>query len=184
MSEVPESPPPRAHLPDTSRTVYLAGPSGFFDAGRLWYRDVVLPAVAAAGLTAQDPWSGPSPIEDVLSGMEYGPERRSALRQANLDQGRRNLGLIDESRAVLASLDGQDVDSGTALEMGYAFAKGLLVVGLRTDVRRCSDNEGSVVNLMIETSIIDSSGILTGSLSEAVDYLADHLDAMPTGLDS
>jgi nucleoside 2-deoxyribosyltransferase len=159
--------------------VYLAGPSGFFDAGLLWHRDVVLPEVGAAGLTAMDPWSGPSPIADVLARMEYGPERRSALQEANLQQGRRNLLLIDESRAVLASLDGQDVDSGTALEIGYAFAKGLLIVGLRTDIRRCSDNEGSVVNLMIETCITESGGILTGSLAEAVAFLAARLDAIP-----
>jgi nucleoside 2-deoxyribosyltransferase len=180
MSDARAIPAVPAHQPDIYRAVYLAGPSGFFDAGHLWHRDVVLPAVAAAGLTARDPWSGPSPIADVLDRMEYGPERRSALRLANLELGRRNLRLIDESRAVLASLDGQDVDSGTALEIGYAFCKGLLVVGLRTDIRRCSDNEGSIVNLMIETCIIDSGGMITASLNEAVTYLADHLDARPT----
>ncbi len=179
MSDAPAPQPVHAHGPDGSRAVYLAGPSGFFDAGLLWHRDVVLPGVAAAGLTAKDPWSGPSPIADVLARMEYGPQRRSALQEANLEQGRRNLRLIEESRAVLASLDGQDVDSGTAMEIGYAFAKGLLIVGLRTDIRRCSDNEGSTVNLMIETCIADSGGILTGSVTEAVAFLADHLDAMP-----
>jgi nucleoside 2-deoxyribosyltransferase len=114
-----------------------------------------------------------------MARMEFGPQRRSALQEANLEQGRSNIRLIDESRAVLASLDGQDVDSGTALEIGYAFARGLLIVGLRTDVRRCSDNEGSIVNLMIETCITDSGGILTESLTESVTFLADHLAATP-----
>jgi nucleoside 2-deoxyribosyltransferase len=175
---------PAAHPPDLkriygARAVYLAGPSGFFEAGRLWHREVVLPAMALAGLVAKDPWSGDSPITDVLEAMEYGLQRRSALREANLEVGRRNLRLIEESQAVLASLDGQDVDSGTALEIGYASAKGLLIVGVRTDIRRCSDNEGSIVNLMIETCIVESGGILTESLKEAVTFLAASLDVAP-----
>ena len=138
---------------------------------------MVLPAVKAAGLIPRDPWSGPSPIADVLDTMEYGLERRFALSAANLDQGRYDLELLEDSEAVLASLDGQDVDSGTAVEIGYGFARGLLIVGLRTDSRRCSDNEGSTVNLMIETCIADSGGILTDSLHEAVTYIADRLAA-------
>jgi nucleoside 2-deoxyribosyltransferase len=179
MSDATASRHLRSHGPEKSRAVYLAGPSGFFDAGLLWHRDVVLPAVLAAGLEPKDPWSGPSPIADVLARMDYGAPRRAALQEANLEQGRRNLRLVDEARAVLASLDGQDVDSGTALEIGYAFARGLLIVGLRTDIRRCSDNEGSIVNLMVETCITDSGGILTGSLTEAVAFVAAHLGAAP-----
>ena len=48
-------------------------------------------------------------------------------------------------------LDGVDVDSGTAWEIGYAYAKGKPVFGLRTDFRTLGI-EG-VVNLMIERSI-------------------------------
>lgn len=73
--------------------------------------------------------------------MEFGPERRAALQTANLVQGRYDRRLIMESEAILASLDGPDVDSGTAVEIGYGFAQGLLIVGLRTDSRRSADNE-------------------------------------------
>lgn len=159
----------------TPRGVYLAGPSGFYEAGRLWHETVVVPAITKAGLVAKDPWADQSTIADVLASMELGPERREALKVANLAQGRYDLRLIDESEAVLASLDGQDVDSGTAIEIGYAFARGLVIVGLRTDMRWCSDNEGSVVNLMVETCIVDSGGILTASLAEAVEFLARQL---------
>ena len=168
--------PGRASRPaPTSRAVYVGGPSGFFEAGRLWHRDVVIPAVIAAGLVPKDPWSGPSPVAEVLSTMEYGFDRRAALHEANLAQGRYDLDLIDDSEAVLASLDGQDVDSGTALEIGYGFARGLLLVGVRTDIRRCSDNEGSIVNLMVETCIADSGGILTDSLDQAVRFISGQL---------
>ena len=140
----------RLSRPGTTRgAVYLAGPSGFFEAGLLWHNTVVLPKVVAAGLVPKDPWADQSAIADVLEATKVGPERRRALQAANLVQGRNDLHLITESEAILASLDGQDVDSGTALEIGYGFALGLLIVGLRTDIRRCSDNEGSVVNLMI-----------------------------------
>jgi nucleoside 2-deoxyribosyltransferase len=155
--------------------VYLAGPSGFTDAGRLWHETVVLPAVVAAGLVPKDPWADQTAITDVMGSMEFGLERRAALQQANLIQGRRDLQLIDESEAILASLDGADVDSGTALEIGYGYAKGLLVIGLRTDIRISSDNEGSVVNLMVETCAVDSGGFVTSSLDEAIAYLAERI---------
>ncbi len=59
---------------------------------------------------------------------------------------------IDESDIVLAVLDGgSDVDSGTAWEMGYAYAKGIPVLGLKTDFRTFGD-EG-IVNLMMEMSM-------------------------------
>jgi nucleoside 2-deoxyribosyltransferase len=164
-----------------SGSVYLAGPSGFFAAGLLWHNTVVVPTVRAAGLIPKDPWSGESAIANVMEAMEYGAERRAALQEANRQQGRYDLALIDESEAILASLDGPDVDSGTAVEVGYGFAKGLLIVGLRTDTRRSSDNEGGIVNLMIETCIMDSGGMLTESLHEAVAFLAERLGVAAPG---
>jgi len=57
---------------------------------------------------------------------------------------------VDTSDLVVAILDGVDVDSGTAWEIGYAYAKGKPVIGLRTDFRAFSDG---VVNLMVEMAI-------------------------------
>jgi nucleoside 2-deoxyribosyltransferase len=42
---------------------------------------------------------------------------------------------LEQADAVVAILDGPDVDSGTAFEVGYAFAKGKPVIGLKTDMR-------------------------------------------------
>jgi len=47
-------------------------------------------------------------------------------------------------------LDGTDVDSGTAAEIGYAAALGTPVVGLRTDLRVTGDNAATTVNLQVE----------------------------------
>lgn len=142
----------------------------------LWHKTVVVPKVVAAGLTPKDPWVNQSAITGVIDAMEFGPERRTALQKANLAQGRYDLHLIRESQAILASLDGPDVDSGTAVEIGYGFGLDLLIVGLRTDIRRSGDNEGSIVNAMIETCVVDSDGILTDSLDTAVTFIADYLD--------
>jgi nucleoside 2-deoxyribosyltransferase len=59
---------------------------------------------------------------------------------------------IDQSDIVLAVLDGgSDVDSGTAWEMGYAYARGKKVLGLKTDFR--TFGEEGIVNLMMEMSV-------------------------------
>jgi nucleoside 2-deoxyribosyltransferase len=53
---------------------------------------------------------------------------------------------IDSCQCVIAWLDGADADSGTSFEAGYAFAKGIPVVGVRTDFRL---NQERGVNLML-----------------------------------
>jgi nucleoside 2-deoxyribosyltransferase/predicted secreted protein len=57
---------------------------------------------------------------------------------------------MDESDLLVAIVDGPDADSGTAWEMGYAFATGKPVIALRTDFRRVGEHEQ--VNLMLEHS--------------------------------
>ncbi|MDD4748843.1 MAG: nucleoside 2-deoxyribosyltransferase [Methanosarcinaceae archaeon] len=57
---------------------------------------------------------------------------------------------VENSDLVVAVLDGTDVDSGTAWEIGYAYAKGKPILGLRTDFRELSNG---IVNLMIELAV-------------------------------
>ena len=59
---------------------------------------------------------------------------------------------LDACDLVVACLDGTQVDDGTAWELGYAFARGLPVWGLRTDFRRAGDTDQSLVNCMVEVS--------------------------------
>ena len=49
------------------------------------------------------------------------------------------LDAINHSDAVVAILDGADSDSGACIEIGYAKAKGKLIVGVRTDFRAGED---------------------------------------------
>lgn len=155
--------------------VYTAGPSGFFEAGRLWHNRVLVPRLHAARLLVLDPWADQSALATIMSSMPFGAERKAALAEANLLQGRLDLAMVDACAAVLASLDGPVVDDGTAVEVGYAHKAGKVIVGLRTDIRVASDNEGSQVNLMIETCVADSGGLMTDSVDEAVAFLAERL---------
>lgn len=63
----------------------------------------------------------------------------------------KNQSAIEKSDLIVAVVDGADVDSGTAWEIGYAYARGKTILGLRTDFRTLGA-EGTV-NLMIERSV-------------------------------
>ena len=53
---------------------------------------------------------------------------------------------VDSCNAVVALLDGCDADSGTCFEVGYAYAKKIPVIGVRTDYRA---NQEKGLNLML-----------------------------------
>ncbi len=61
-----------------------------------------------------------------------------------------NLKALENAEIIVAIIDGADVDSGTAWEMGYAFARGKRVIALRTDFRRVGSHE--IVNFVLEES--------------------------------
>ena len=69
---------------------------------------------------------------------------------------------IEKADAVVAILDGPDVDSGTAFEIGYACARGKPVIGVKTDTRVFARKEE--VNLMLAQSlralVKDQAGLL------------------------
>jgi nucleoside 2-deoxyribosyltransferase len=150
--------------------VYVASPLGFTPAGLTWSREVLLPALRAAGLEPLDPWStaaGAALGDALASGA--GPD---ALREADDLVGAANVELIRAAAGVLAVLDGSDVDSGTAAEIGCASAWDRVVVGLRTDARRTGDNAGALVNLQIEHFITRTGGSVHTVVEAAVQELA------------
>jgi nucleoside 2-deoxyribosyltransferase len=53
---------------------------------------------------------------------------------------------VRRADCMVAVLDGADVDSGTALEMGVAYERGIPIIGVRTDYRE-SQKQG--VNLVV-----------------------------------
>lgn len=58
---------------------------------------------------------------------------------------------IDSCDFVLANIDGCDADSGTAWEIGYAYGKGIRIIGYRTDFRNRGDDGAG--NLMLTKSV-------------------------------
>ena len=78
---------------------------------------------------------------------------------------------IRGSQLLIAQLDGQEVDAGTAAEVGYAAALGLPCLGVRSDLR-ASGEPGMRVNLQLEAFIVLSGGFIAGSLDELVARLA------------
>lgn len=141
--------------------IYLASPLGFSEAGRHFYAAVLLPFVRGLGLEVLDPWTLTDARRiDAVQALPYGPAKREAWRRLNMQMGATNRAAIDRAHAVVAVLDGVDVDSGTAAEIGYAFARGKLILGYRGDFRLSADNEGSTVNLQVEYFVRRSGGTI------------------------
>jgi nucleoside 2-deoxyribosyltransferase len=139
--------------------IYVASPLGFSVPTRLWYESELLVRLAGAGFEILDPWA-------AEPGVEPGhPADPMAI-------GEKNARMIERAAAVLAVLDGTDVDSGTASEIGYAAALGRPVVGFRTDLRE-SGELGAVVNLQVEYFVRAGGGRITASLDEALTLLAE-----------
>ena len=161
--------------------IYLAGPFGFSEAGRAFHETIVVPTVQRLGHVALDPWSATNPlgIEPDLDAeiaatkeMPYGEPRREAWRKLNPRIGAKNRDLIDACDLVFAVLDGVDVDSGTAAEIGYAFARGKPILGYRGDFRLSADNDGTIVNLQVEYFIRASGGTIIDRMDELAAILA------------
>lgn len=151
-----------------SASVYVASPLGFTPAGAAWSRDVLLPALRAAGLEPLDPWA----TDEGAALGALADADVTQLRAADDRVGAANVELIRRADGVLAVLDGSDVDSGTAAEIGCASAWGKVVVGVRTDTRRTGDNAGALVNLQVEHFITRTGGSVHTEVDAAVADLA------------
>jgi nucleoside 2-deoxyribosyltransferase len=113
--------------------LYWAAPL-FSQVARKWNR-------AVSGALAEE-----IPDLTVVLPQDFRAEGRFNDRRYYGRIHRRCLIEIRRADAVVAVLDGADVDSGTAFEVGYAAALGIPVIGLRTDYRPGADHG---VNLMV-----------------------------------
>ena len=154
-----------------SSFVYVASPLGFTVPTRLFYEHTLLPAITERGAVVLDPWLTSAAQFEQALGLPAGPERDAALKTANRDAGAANERMIRDSTAVFAVLDGVDVDSGTAAEIGFAAALGRPVVGWRSDFRLAGENPQLLVNLQVEHFVTS----LHTDLDEALGALQAHL---------
>jgi len=152
--------------------IYLASPLGFAESTRD-FMAIMESRIAACGYTVINPWHlSNSQQFEVASLIENSDERRQALHELNMKVAAINEKAIRECSVVVAVLDGPDVDSGTASEIGFAYAIGKQILGYRSDFRMASDNEGSLVNLQIEYWIESSGGCIVRNLDELCQELA------------
>ncbi|NPV63771.1 MAG: nucleoside 2-deoxyribosyltransferase [Methanotrichaceae archaeon] len=63
-----------------------------------------------------------------------------------------NLSALQDCGLMIAVLEGAQVDDGTAWEIGYFYARGGPILGIRTDFRKAGERSDSRVNAMIEQS--------------------------------
>lgn len=133
------------------RTLYLAG-AIFTEAEQTWLRDLSQTLKSKLGV-------------DVFWAFGQQDGKKLALHEI-FELCKHGL---DDADAVVAVLDGTQVDDGTAWEVGYFWAlhRGP-VFGLRTDFRKAGELPGSRVNAMIEascTSIVADTETLVDAVS-------------------
>lgn len=162
--------------------IYLAGPEVFFYDAPVVFEKAVA-AAHALGLTPLSPF-------DAVPSSHIKTDRPTAYR---IYKG--NVGLIDESDAVVANLNsfrGSEPDSGTVFEVGYAIAKGKRVVAFLDDLspyhqrvakvlrifqddqgrwrdeeQRWVEEMGLPLNLMLGCSV----ELVAGGLKQALEHL-------------
>jgi nucleoside 2-deoxyribosyltransferase/predicted secreted protein len=88
---------------------------------------------------------------DVFLPQEAGDDSHTRDKKEQSRIFSENLKALEKSDIIVAVIDGADADSGTAWEMGYAYAQKKQVFALRTDFRRAGMYEK--VNLMLEQSV-------------------------------
>lgn len=96
--------------------------------------------------------------------QETGDDTHTRDREEHRRIFERHLRALCDADTVVAVIDGSDADSGTSWEMGYASARGIRVIALRTDFRTVGLHER--VNLMLEQSseVVTGNAMLLASL--------------------
>jgi nucleoside 2-deoxyribosyltransferase len=161
------------------KRVYLASPFGFAESTRGFMTTLI--SSLTAHVDIENPWDDTRFEQEFaeIGRLDSFSERQRRLGTINTEIGRSNAERIDRCDAVFAILDGVDVDSGTAAEIGYGFALGKIVCGLRTDFRLAGDNLGAVVNLQVQYFIEASGGSVVTRTEDLVALARDIGEAPP-----
>lgn len=147
--------------------IYLASPLGF-SLENDPYRMNIRRKLVSLGSTILDPWEVADFREEIQAAyrLERCLEQAEAFRKIASRIGRCNEDLIREADAIIAVLDGAEVDSGTASEVGFGSALGKKCYGLRTDLRDTGDFPGVPINLQVLHFIERTGGRLFRSVDE------------------
>jgi nucleoside 2-deoxyribosyltransferase len=153
------------------KRIYLASPLGFAASTRGYMAETI--ARLSEVVTVVNPWDDTSFAADyeLAHTLTDINERREAFHRINLGIGAKNERMIRSVDMLVAVLDGVDVDSGTAGEMGFAYGLGMPVYGLRTDFRMTGDNEAAGINLQLRYFIEQSGGAYFTTVDDLLDSL-------------
>jgi len=142
-------------------TLYYAAPL-FTEAERAWN------AMNAARIRERFPASTVALPQEFCAAFDKHPGKPdfAGIYRTCIEE----LGRAD---AALCIIDGPDADSGTSFEDGYALARGIPVVSLRTDWRPAEDGAGNCM-------LVRSSVAVCRTLDQALEALARYLGGAVT----
>lgn len=146
--------------------VYVAGPL-FSEAERDYLEKMVEELARRCGLNPVSNFFLPHRDGGELG---KGPSRKQIFA---LDMGK-----IRSADIVVALLDGQDSDSGTCVELGYAYAVNKKIFGLLTDFRSYHTNglEPHRPNLMV-WGACETGNTLHNSLESLTNAFSEYVNA-------
>ncbi len=140
---------------------------------------VLIPLLKTGGNEVTNPWDFDTQMETALSSaasVDNYQIRKNTFTKINKKIGSRNEASIQEADILVAVLEGQEVDSGVAAEVGYAYGIGKKVIGYRSDLRQAGENVGCRMNLQVEFFVESSGGMVVSSLEDLRKVLADTSD--------
>ena len=92
---------------------------------------------------------------------------------------------IVNSNLLVVCIDQESIDCGVACEIGIAYAYGLPIVGLYTDIRQYRTGQGRMYKNLYVIGAIEASGKIVENLDELIQYLGDaRTNLSSTGLQS
>lgn len=153
---------------------YLASPYGFTDSGMAFMKAKIIPIIEQASFEALNPWKYSKKISRKIDDIKSTNDIFKQIelwKNLNKEIAKNNEILIKASQIVVAILDGSDIDSGVASEIGYAYALHKKIIGYRSDTRMTGDNIGAKVNLQIEYFIYNSKGCIVTNIEELKETL-------------
>ena len=149
--------------------IYLASPYGFTESTRRFMYEEVITRIEKLDFELVNPWDiqDKKEIAKTFTSAERltTSKARSAFNKLWYKVGKRNQRGIDESNAVVAVLEGQELDAGVCAEVGYAFARDKRVFGYREDLRQSGEFLGTI-SVQVQYFIEASTGKIAKNLNE------------------
>jgi len=128
------------------RDIYISGP--LFTPAERKYLEEIAKLCQTIGLSTHLPHRDAG----------FGPARGSQAEH----YFKADIQMLQNSRCVVAVLNGPDIDSGTAWEIGFSYSNGKQIFGIQEDIRDIEINPMLVCSLNMTHSIEELKNFLLG----------------------